>query len=135
MKEIKISDVMDSLILYAWSGITIFAAFTLIIMFSFFLVDPNKFGFQLAIIAPLCGMIWCGWMLKKYKDIEPEFKVDRYLWLGISCFLIYLCLQLINSGLWLWIPAIACIIFYSLFVKDAIKTILDWKRNVKITWH
>lgn len=133
MEKISIREKIDEGLLYLYYGISVFAVFTLIIYFSMFLVNRSV-AIPFASIFCMNGLLWCGWMLRKYKNEKLEYKVDRYLWLGVSCGLLYVCLQILDSGLWLWIPAIAFVIFYILFVIDELKIMLNWKKNVKIVW-
>ena len=136
MREIKVSEKLNELLLYVYYGITILAIVNLILYFSMYLVSPTKeIGIAFASIFCMNGLLWSGWMIRKHwkDDTIAEYKVDRYLWLGISCGLLYVCLQILDSGLWLWIPAIIFVIFYTLFLKDEFKMIVDWKRKIKIT--
>lgn len=138
MKVIKISEVMNRGLLYFYYSITAFAILTLILYISMYLVSPTReIGIALASVFCMNGLLFTGWMIRKYwkEDNIPEYKADRYLWLGITCGLTYVCLQMLDSGLWLWIPSCIALFFYALFIKDEIRTFLDWKRNVKITWN
>ena len=131
MKVIKVSDLLKDSQIYLFYALSILAILTLIVYTSFVIVDHSLF-LPWASVFSLNGAIFCGWMLYKYKDEKIEYRVDRYLWLGVSCFLLYICLQMIDSGFWLFIPSILLILFYLLFLRDEIRVLLAWKKNVKI---
>jgi len=137
MKTIKISVVLNKGLLYFYYGLSAIAIATLILYFAMYAVKPTReIGIALSGVFCITALLFCGWKLQKYwkKPAKKDFIEARYLWLGISCGLLYICVQMLNWGLWLWIPSIAFLFFYILFVRDEIRTFLDWKRNVKITW-